>query len=432
MIEQVRIANFKAIGSSGVHIVLAPLTIFVGPNGAGKSSVLEGIGLLAQSARPSNRIGLITEGRLVALGEDFTALYHDRVTSQALQLGLTWRDSSKTPEISCSLSVRDAQRSHSGDWRQSLHSGESGIDFFKEPVGEGGGYRLIAELSGGTSGRFWVGGNPDRFLDEQLFAIQGPNPPNATQAALLTPWKQAADSIAGFLSSTRLRYLSALRGGRLMEEEQKGEAATAGVHGLNTVRLLSRIKATGTKDKRDRLERLAARFGMPDLTAGYSGEGLLRAEFEAEAAPNTRLPVFFAGFGSQHALPVIADFVDAASGTTILVEEIEHSSHPQWVRQWGQTLGEVVSDWGLQVVTTTHAPTLVLAVALAVRKRLLRPDQVAIYEFTLRKGAVTTQRLEFDESGKLDRGWISTFAQTESELLDELLPDAERATPTRS
>jgi predicted ATPase len=429
MIEQVSIANFKAIGPSGVDLRLAPLTIFVGPNGSGKSSVLEGVALLAQCARAGragNISGLATDGPLVQFGEDVTALYHNRLTEKELRLGLTWRHS-EASEIGCSLAVREAQKVFDGDWRQGLHSGNSRIEFYKGTSGQ----RVVARMSGDPTAETRVGGQIERFLSQQLFMYEDSNPPPEVVRGL-TLWKANADLLAGFFSSTRLRYLSALRGGQLMEEEPKGEATTAGLHGLNTQRLLNAIKTIGSRDKRKRLDEFAARFGMPDLTAGYSGDGRLRTEFEADAATGARLPVFHAGFGSQYALPVIADLVDADPGTTLFIEEIEHSSHPAWMHQWGLTLAEAAGAWGLQIVTTTHAPALVLAVALAVRKGLLRPDQVAVYEFTRNNDVVGADRLEFDKAGRLDRGWISTFAQAESKLLDDLLADDDRDESVRS
>lgn len=51
MITRVRFQNFKALHDVQVDFT-APLTVFVGPNACGKTSVLQGVSLLSQFARP--------------------------------------------------------------------------------------------------------------------------------------------------------------------------------------------------------------------------------------------------------------------------------------------------------------------------------------------------------------------------------------------
>src|SRR5207247_1794240 len=131
--------------------------------------------------------------------------------------------------------------------------------------------------------------------------------------------------------------------------------------------------------RRKLLETLVSRFGLDEFRAGYAGTSPLVSKFE-DPWTHTRLPIDLAGFGSQQALPVIADIVDGGPGSTILIEEVEHSSHPKWVRGWGLTLAQAVKE-GVQIVGTTHAPDLTLACALAVKQGIIKPKDFIVYEF---------------------------------------------------
>jgi energy-coupling factor transporter ATP-binding protein EcfA2 len=89
MLRRVRARNFKAIGDTGIDMELLPLTLLVGENGSGKSSILEAIGVFAQSALPSNRIGWVTDGPLLTITEEVAR--HGRSEMAPLEVAL-WAD----------------------------------------------------------------------------------------------------------------------------------------------------------------------------------------------------------------------------------------------------------------------------------------------------------------------------------------------------
>ena len=134
-----------------------------------------------------------------------------------------------------------------------------------------------------------------------------------------------------------------------------------------------------------------------------------------------RLDVDAAGFGSQQALPVLTDLMDAERGSVVMVEEIEHSCHPEWVAAWGETLAEVVAKRKIQIVATTHAPDLVLAVCLAVKREVIPASDVAIYQFERDEKGARAERLPIGDHGVLEKGWIETFAKAERALLGALM-----------
>ena len=93
MLIGVEAKNFKCFGEAGISLNLAPLTILVGPNGAGKSSVLDAIGLLAQSA-PTG-LGKNTfkwQGSYVDLGSDGRFAFNRANPGVRMRLGLSFSD----------------------------------------------------------------------------------------------------------------------------------------------------------------------------------------------------------------------------------------------------------------------------------------------------------------------------------------------------
>ncbi|MEA1863990.1 MAG: AAA family ATPase [Euryarchaeota archaeon] len=81
MITKLGLRNFKSISESGIEIDLKPLTVLMGPNASGKSSILEAIGIFAES------IGgpLDSTGDLV-VHRDFTDVIHKRETNRWLTI----------------------------------------------------------------------------------------------------------------------------------------------------------------------------------------------------------------------------------------------------------------------------------------------------------------------------------------------------------
>lgn len=421
VLECVTLSNFKAV-SGRVELALAPLTLLVGKNGSGKSSILEAIALLTQSSRPHDRRGLVTSGRLVNLGDDVAALYHAGNTDNRLELGLRVRVRASEPPIGASISVRRAERRWEGEWQQSLSESDARVDFLEEHSAESG-VRRFARIKGEPPTDYQIAGDLTTFLDHGIFQ---PAQASGNGVEALSRWRLAAERLAQYLARPTIRYVGALRGAPLMQRELKGTPLTAGSFGSDTLRLASRVQASGDRQKNDRLQRLARRFGLAELAVGWTG-GLneLVASFQ-DLVSETRRPLDHAGFGSQQALPAIVDLVDADSGTSVLIEEIEHSCHPDWIREWGLALAEAVSEWGIQVIATTHAPQMALAVALAVKRGIVPPDRVAIYELSRTKNGVTVDARELSEGGELRQGWLRTFADAEEQLLRDLLADEER------
>ncbi len=425
MIERIAIKNFKAIGPDGVDIKLAPLTLFVGENGTGKSSALEGLAVLAQSTRPTMKYGLRLDGSLVTLTDDHAPIHHAGRTEVPIELSVDWVDARGQP-CRAGWSVRQEGLTGRGEWKQFIEDSTWERIEFEAAIRLSGSTPTIATMRGKAPASFPVPGHANRFLDEHLFLAADP-----VRTSGLVAWQLRAEGLAGMFTGDRVRYIAALRGGRLMDRKAAGAPIRVGAHGEDTIRLLNLLQGKGTRAETDLLAELAKRFGMPRLTAHWAGGDVLEVTFDDPHA-GTRLDVFSAGYGSQQALPVLADMVHAKQGSMLLAEEIEHSCHPKWVAAWGETLAEVVTKRKIQIVATTHAPDLVLAVTLAIRKGTIPAKDVAIYQFDRDEKGARATPVSIGDDGVLEAGWIETFAKAERALLDPLLFGDDEETPSRA
>ena len=416
MLSQVSVRNFKAIGGKSVTLDLAPLTLIVGPNAAGKSSMLDAIVLMAQSTRPPQWTGLLTNGARQTFGP-VENLYHRCDPTNAMRIELRWARRDSTP-VGAWFEVANAKTGDPGEWKQGLAAGNSAIRFENMP----GSVQAYAAFNGKVDGKVTVGGSVQRFLDPGLL-----NAASQSQAEQLAPWRDdVAERLAAFLTSTQLRYIGPMRGGSVMKLDAQGVAAQAGRFGEDTIRLLSTVELRVDPERRQWLKATAERFGLSDLTAGFAGDGTLGARF-SDPRTHASLPVTSAGFASQQLLPILADLAHLKSGGTLLVEEIEHSTHPAWIAALGATLAEAVADLDTQIVATTHAPDLLLSAALAVKERVIGPEALAIWEMTRDAAGVRARRWNVDSKGRFEEGWVQSFAAAEKSLLGKLLEEDAKA-----
>lgn len=381
--------------------------------------------MLAQTTRPTMRIGLKSDGPLVVLDERDGALYHQRDQKQALRIGVAWGGARASGEVGCWFEAANATMNTAGDWAQGLSSEKSTIEFRARR--DAGTVNVVATMRGKPKGEGVVMPNLNRFLDPGLFAPQGAFDPGFAQA--LTAWRLSADQLAERLSSRGIRYLGALRGGPLMSREAKGSNPRAGHFGEGTLRILSALQLNAPPQRRAWLARVASRFEIPELAAGYALDALDATYMDARSGTN--LSIANAGFGSQQALPVLADLADMEAGGTLLVEELEHSSHPKWLPLWAETLVESVTQLGQQIIATTHAPHFVLALGLLVKRGKIDPRDVIVHEL-VREDEIDVREWSFDKRGRLNDGWIESFGAAERELVNELLDNGKQARKTRT
>ena len=107
------------------------------------------------------------------------------------------------------------------------------------------------------------------------------------------------------------------------------------------------------------------------------------------------------GFGVNDILPVLATLLTAETGNIIIIENPEAHLHPRGQAEIGKLIAETVSR-GVQVFIETHSDHVINGIRVAVKKGVLKPDDVNIAFFE-RKEHDTT-----NEGGKVTREIFST------------------------
>lgn len=86
------------------------------------------------------------------------------------------------------------------------------------------------------------------------------------------------------------------------------------------------------------------------------------------------------GFGISYILPVLVTLLTARSGNIIIIENPEAHLHPHGQAEIGKLIAEVVSR-GVQVFVETHSDHVINGIRVAVKKGLVKPDDVNIAFF---------------------------------------------------
>jgi len=196
MITKLGLRNFKSISESGIEINLKPLTVLMGPNASGKSSILEAIGIFAES------IGgpLDSTGDLV-VHRDFTDVIHKRETNRWLTIEIHIDD----------LGYRCSFKKLNEEVRQSVKIGDEEIarvtnEFF-EGIGKQPRFEYPPELAFKPS----EGSDSVLFLlNERVFRTDEPIAPDD-----LLPILDKAREITATIRSAlenRVVFISSVRG----------------------------------------------------------------------------------------------------------------------------------------------------------------------------------------------------------------------------
>jgi hypothetical protein len=165
-----------------------------------------------------------------------------------------------------------------------------------------------------------------------------------------------------------------------------------------------------------RLEAWAERFGLPTALPGWAGDNRLKIAF---VDPVTKGPMELcdAASGSKQCLVLAAQLLLTKPGSTLLLEEPENNLHPRFEKLLPELFAESIAS-GHQILASTHSEVLIAALGNAVRKGLLRPDQVAIWHLTRDAEGIHPHEVRVSDKGYLD-GWIESFSKVEQELFDE-------------
>jgi hypothetical protein len=372
MLSHVAIKNFKSIGEPGVELELKPLTILVGPNGSGKSSILESM-LLAWHG------GELKSGTISA------PWLYERLQAEWL-LHKRRRDS-----VLCISVVFGTGKSENGQLCFS--------------------YTLTT-----NNARYHWGLLPSK---DGLFSEPPPN-------VELELWQRLGSKSRDTFEAQgrKVFFVSGSRGNVPIKED--GASAghqtpdthhpTPGTHGENLLTCLGNLFGSNEySDAAARIVNWAESFGISELKAGLRPEGGRGADY-IDPDLHVTLQMALASTGARQVLTVIAHLFGSEPGSLILIEEPEISLHPEAQVKLVEMFAEVINQ-GKQLILTTHSHYLLLALTEAVQRKLIKSEEVSVWEITKQseKGTVAKE-LPITEEGVI-KGWVSSFAKVDAQLL---------------
>ncbi|RJS73345.1 hypothetical protein CW696_01520 [ANME-2 cluster archaeon] len=393
MITKLALKNFKSISESGIEIDIKPLTVLMGPNASGKSSILEAIGIFAQSiGREIN-----SKGDLVVY-RDFTDIIHKRETNRWLTIEIYVDD----------LGYRYSFKKLNEEARQSVKIGDKEIARVTNEFFEGKGQQPRFEYPQELAFKPCAY-NPTYILVEMIFKAN-------ESVTVLDKAQEIITNIRSKLKD-KVIFISSVRG-IVPEEIVTGSMPdNVGKQGENLIPLLARIFGTlEYKDAAEKIAKWAGKFGITELHAGWRGANELISEY-LEPTFDVVLNLSSASQGSRQILSIITQLFWSKPGDIIMIEEPEISLHPGSQVLLTELFAEAISE-GKQIIITTHSEFLPLVLRRPIEKGLLTLDDIALYHIKKEEGGTIAEKLDLTEDGYV-KGWIPSFAEIEENLLGE-------------
>ncbi|HET9743526.1 MAG TPA: AAA family ATPase [Terriglobales bacterium] len=400
MLSQIELGNFKAFASAAT-LRLRPLTLFVGTNGSGKSSILDAIGLLAQSAPSAERAADIQwQGSLVDLGVSGEPAVHKSEDERHLTIAVEveageqfhhwYRRQYDEPEAHVeTLGYRLILRAAAEEWKHELivdgkvAVSNSTVPLGRGPLKKGTGSLLECNFPASAERVFEPAAAGPAVLSPKLFMAT-----RAVGGNEITPAAQRAFLHFGVFTSYIGAYLRhrvfVLDSGRVPKRETpqpKSGPLVVGRHGEHTFSVLSAIFAHAKHGAQaEKIRQWAAAFGMESLSAGWIREELLHAGY-VDSSLQTPLAIEFGGSGAQQVLPIITQIFCAPKHSVILMEEPEAGLHPAVQAQLAALFADAVAH-GHQLLITTHSEALLRGLSQLCEAGQVRQEDVVAYEFS--------------------------------------------------
>lgn len=125
------------------------------------------------------------------------------------------------------------------------------------------------------------------------------------------------------------------------------------------------------------------------------------------------------GFGVSYTLPVIVAALMAKPGSILIVENPEAHLHPAGQSELARFLARTATT-GVQVIIETHSDHILNGVRLAVRRRLIRAEDISIQFFTQSDEEAKYEVIvpNIDSDGRIDRWPEGFFDQIEKDLME--------------
>lgn len=164
--------------------------------------------------------------------------------------------------------------------------------------------------------------------------------------------------------------------------------------------------------------------GIKLSTQLYQEFELARLSYQFEAGDNLQTEFMRptnVGFGITYVLPIIAAVLFAEKDDLLIIENPESHLHPRGQAVLGRLFALAASQ-GVQLFIETHSDHVLNGVRVAVKQRLIKPEQVGIFFFERESDKHITHILQpqIDKNGRLDQQPNGFFDEWGKQL-DELL-----------
>jgi AAA15 family ATPase/GTPase len=447
MITHISFENFKSIKEM-TDLRLKPLTLLTGSNSSGKSNILEGIALFAEASRLSKISGVenVELPRIYQQGQLKKYPWHqiqDFISYRKRPGNMVKIEINVDPDNSVKEEIGRifAEKGVKFDCN-SLNSVGYGLSFrfsdgfFSQYIKSNRERVATVEMSGSGSSylssqpraKVQSAGSANYIFGKLVFRIAGPetnsnrNERFASKIAIVI-----LNYVRNLCEGTYL--ISGERGNidaeRRVEDRarQREELSWVGSQGQYVIDILSRL-ITKEPEKAADIRKWAAKFQIPDIRAGYVGEGKLESHF-TDGQFKIGLNSALAGLGSRQILSIIVQIFSAEPRSVIMIEEPEISLHPENQVLLHELFAAAISQ-GKQIICTTHSPFLILAVSKIIKKKLLKVNDVAIYHVERDREGTKLKELKLNKHGFLISG-VPGFMKVERELFREWSQTLEEA-----
>jgi predicted ATPase len=443
MLKQIEIKNFKAWRDSG-PIRLAPLTIFCGTNSSGKSSIAQFLLMLKQTVESSDRkrvLHLGDEKSLVDLG-NWSDMIHRHEEKRPLEFSFDY-----VPLEPIKFEDTLAKKNKLfGPYRHIRFTASTKTEG-KRILLDGFSYRLgkqdpqdegpIFELKQKDSQK------NQYALETKVFkAVQQQGRPGTlVEPENFFGFPDAAIAYyqnTAFLSDLSLSIKTLFKSiyyvGPLRESperfyqfsgEMPSDVGPKGRLAINSLlaageenRIISVLKDKGRS--RTPFEKIIAKWlkqmGLiQDFTVKPIAEG--RKEYEVKVKIQKDSPevlITDVGFGISQVLPVLVQCFYVPANSVILFEQPEIHLHPSVQAHLADMMIEAIyaHENGLprntQIILESHSEHLIRRIQRKIAEEVLKPEDVAIYFISQKKGESNIQPLEMDPYGNI-LNWPDNF-----------------------
>ena len=238
-----------------------------------------------------------------------------------------------------------------------------------------------------------------------------------------------------FVEPTLVSYISAARLGPELHlpirgnEERGGDVGVKGEYVLDFLEYHSELAGLPEILRRPEAKSSAVRHNVSSwlsmISPGISFEwepipkaDLMRAEYSGRRPNNV-------GFGVSYTLPIIANVLGYAamvakgnqSSALILLENPEAHLHPAGQTQLGEFLARAASC-GVQVIIETHSDHILNGIRLAVKDKILKPQDTTFYyfQYDFKEERSVVKQPVIDDAGFFDEWPDGFFDETEKTL----------------